>query len=77
MRSESAGSSVSAWAAREARVRPPVLERDVAVVHLEADLDQLRAERIVPEDGHQERDAEHQVRGDALDRARVEAGVLA
>ncbi len=60
---------------REPRVRPPVLEGLVAVVHLEPDLDQLGTDRILGKDRHQERDAEHQVRRDALDHPRVDARV--
>ena len=59
------------FGAREPRVRPPVLEGLVAVVHLEPDLDQLGSDRVLREDRHHERNAEDQMRRDALDRARV------
>ena len=62
----------------EARVRLSVLERLVAVVRFEERVDELE-EDLLPRprlDRHQERDAEEQVRRDALDVPRVAAALL-
>src|SRR5208337_5350251 len=51
------------------------LQRLKAVVHLEADLDELGPERTGPEDRHEKGNPEDEVRRNALDVPGIDAGV--